>query len=238
MSFVDASAGRVLINQRHLSGSISGWEFTASRNYSTVTSILDLGYRSIPGQATGGFSLSGMFNSATGDIDATISAAAGVDNGLVSTICPTGLTIGQPALISVLDLEDYKITSAVGNAVNIAVTGSPDDGTDIGVLLHALSAETADGSATGVDNAAGTTNGGVGTVHATAYAGLTSAIITIDHSTDNSSWSTLLTFTTLTSIGYERKLVAAGTIVNRYLRATVDVTGAGSITYAVAFARR
>lgn len=238
MSFVDTSQSRVLINTNHLSGSISGWEFTASRTLSKVTSILDTGDRWQPSITQGAIGLAGMFNSAARDIDATITAAIGVDNGLLWTICPSGLTVGQPALIAVSELDDYKVTSAVGDAVRVAVTGMPDDGTDIGVLLHALGAETADSSSTGVDNAVSSSNGGVATLHVTAYATLTSIVVTVEHSTDNAIWATLATFTTATAITSERKLVAPGVTVNRYVRATWDVTGSGSATFAVAFARR
>lgn len=238
MTFVDTSSSRVLINSRHLSGSISGWDFTASRLMSTVTSILDAGSKAIPGIAQGGIGLTGMFNSAAGDIDATIAAAVGVDNGLLWTILPSGLTLGQPALICQSELEDYKITSAVGNAVMVSVQGMPDDGTDIGVLLHALSAETADGQASSVDNTASTANGGVASLHVTAYSGLTSVAFTVEHSSDNSSFSTLGSFTSVTAIGSERILVSPGTTVNRYVRAAFDVTGIGSVTFAMAFARR
>jgi len=238
VAFVDSSASRVLINSRHLSGSISGWEFAASRSMSQVTSILDTGQRFIPGIAQGAIGCTGMFNSAAGDIDATISAAVGVDNGLLWTILPNGLTIGQPALLCRSELEDYKVTSAVGNAVAVGVQGMPDDGTDIGVLLHALTAETVDVNAASVDNTAATTNGGVATLHVTAYSGLTNVVFTVGHSSDNISFPTLATFSTVTAIGSERILVATGTTVNRYLRAQVDVTGAGSVTFAMAFARR
>ena len=238
MAFVDTSASRVLINQRHLSASISGWEVTSSRSMSQVTSILNAGQRFVPGIALGAIGLTGMFNPAAGDLDATIIAAAGVDNGLLWTVCPSGFTLGAPALIVRSELEDYKITSAVGSAVNVAVMGMPDDGTDIGVQLHAHGAETADLSSTSVDNAAATSNGGVATLHATAYSGLTNAVIIVEHSTNNSVWATLATFTTVTAVTSERLLVAAGTTVNRYLRSSVDVTGTGSVTYAVAFARR
>lgn len=238
MAFVDSSATRVLINARHLSGSINGWEATASRTMSPVTSILDTGQKFIPGLLVGGIGLTGMFNSAAGDIDATITAAIGVDNGLLWTVLPNGLTLGQPAIICRSELEDYKVTSAVGSAVMVSVQGLPDDGVDLGVLLHALSAETADGQATSVDNAALSSNGGVASLHVSAYSGLTSVAFTVEHSSDNSSWATLGTFASVTAIGSERILVAAGTTVNRYTRCAFDVTGTGSVTFAMAFARR
>lgn len=238
MSFNDASATRVLINEKHLSGSIDGWEFTASRNLSQVTTILDTGTKWIPSVRVGGVSLTGLFNSAAGDINEEIGGSIGVDNALIWSIFPTGLTLGQPALIVVSELDEYKVTSKVGAAVSLSVTGTPDDGAEIGVQLHALGAETADTDSTSVDNTAGTANGGAGNLHVTAFSGLTSAVVKVQHSSNNSTWADLATFTTVTSTTAERVAVATGTTVNRYLRSSVDVTGTGSVTFALSFARR
>jgi len=49
-----------------------------------------------------------------------------------------------------------------------------------------------------------------------------------------------VTFATVatTVLTAERVLVAAGTTVNRYLRATSTTSGTGAVVYTVAFARR
>ena len=46
-----------------------------------------------------------------------------------------------------------------------------------GVSLHDLEAETADENGTSVDNAALTSNGGLGVLHVTAFSGLTTATV-------------------------------------------------------------
>ena len=60
----------------------------------------------------------------------------------------------------------------------------------------------------------------------------------IQHSTDNSSWADLATFTTVTAVTSQQVVVAAATTVNRYTRALATITGVGTMTYAVTFARR
>jgi hypothetical protein len=226
----------VLVNERHLSAYINGWTYTGERTLSTVTSILDTGARFIPSIHSGGLNVTGMFDSTTGAIHDEVSSANGVDDGLLWTILPSGLTIGQPALMCVSELKDYKVTSKVGEAVAVSIDVQPDDGTDIGVQLHALGAETVDTNSTSVDNAAGTTNGGVAHLHVTAFSGLTTATIKVQHSTDNSAWSDLIALTAVTAITSQRSTVT-GT-VNRYVRSFLDVTGTGSITFALSFARR
>lgn len=236
MSFIDASAGRVLVNERHPSAYIDSWMFTASRQMATVTTIVDTGARFIPSVRASGIGCTGLYDSTSGSLYDEVSSTIGVDNGLVWTICPNGFTLGQPALMCVSDLSDFKVTSKVGSAVALSVDAKPDDGADIGVQLHAHGAETVDLNSTSVDNAALTSNGGVANLHVTAYSGLTNAVIKVQHSTDNSSWSDLITFTTVTTVTSQRS-TASGT-VNRYVRSFLDVTGSGSITFALAFARR
>ena len=85
----------------------------------------------------------------------------------------------------------------------------------------------------------GTANGGVAHLHVSAFSGLTSDVITIEHSVNGStSWATLVTFATITGVTSERVVVAPGTSVRQYLRVVDDVTGTGSITRFVAFSRR
>jgi hypothetical protein len=110
---------------------------------------------------------------------------------------------------------------------------------DVGVSLDDFTAITIDGNGTARDGGAATANGGVAHLHVTAFSGLTNNIVTIEHSVDGStSWATLVTFATYTGLTSERVVVAAGTTVRRYLRVVDNVTGTGSTTRAVCFARR
>jgi len=58
----------------------------------------------------------------------------------------------------------------------------------------------------------------------------------VQHSTDNSSWSDLCTFTAVSVVGSEI-LTGTGT-VNRYVRYIISAFTGTSVTFAVAFARR
>lgn len=87
-----------------------------------------------------------------------------------------------------------------------------------------------------------TSNGGVGYLQITqiALGGHDAASITVRHSADNVTFADLAVFTAATAIGAERKAVAAGTTVNRYMAVALDFTGAGTdptCTFFVGFAR-
>jgi hypothetical protein len=113
------------------------------------------------------------------------------------------------------------------------VSGAQEDG----VILQELEAKTADWDtdSESVDNTALTSNGGSGYLQVTAYSGFTNVVVKIRHSADDSTYADLLTFTTVTAIGAERKTVS-GT-VNRHLLVTGTKTGSGSITLMAGFAR-
>jgi hypothetical protein len=238
MAFGHGKDSRVLVNELHASGNVQSWAATAGRELADVTVILDGGYRWLPGLKMGRLSLVGLFDTAAATLHTETTAALGVDNGLLATVLPSGGAIGQPAFIAVSDVEGYSLESTVTEAVKLTVEAQPDDGVEWGVSLHDLGAETADADAASVDNAASSANGGVASLHVTAYSGLTNAVLKVQHSTNNSVWADLATFTTVTAVTSERVVVALGTTVNRYLRCTTDVTGTGSVTFAMAFARR
>lgn len=130
------------------------------------------------------------------------------------------------------------VGDTLGDVATIAVSVQPDGPIDWGVVIAAEGAITIDTDGTSVDNGAATSNGGVVHLHVTAFSGLTSDSVIVEHSTDNVAWVTLDTFTSVTAVTSERRTIAAGTTVRRYMRIRDDVTGTGSITRMVAFARR
>jgi len=129
--------------------------------------------------------------------------------------------------------------SSVGDMVTANVSIQPDGPVDWGQVIAAEAAVTEDGNGAAVDGGAASANGGVAHIHSTAFAGLTSNAVRIEHSVNGStSWDTLASFTTITGVGSERVVVAPGTAVRRHLRVVDDVTGTGSHTRFVSFARR
>lgn len=87
---------------------------------------------------------------------------------------------------------------------------------------------------TTVDDGAGTSLGAQAYLQVTGFSG-TSVHVLVEHSTDNSSWSTLIDFGAQSAIGALRS-TAAGT-VNRYVRATTATGTFSSITFNVVLVR-
>lgn len=238
MAFVHSKSSRVLMNERHLSGAISGYSVSHQRANSEATSLLDEGAKFIPGLLNGSLTVNGMFESGAANIDATVRATIGVNDGLLVTVLPDGFTIGKPAFFCVAETTGYTVDAAVADTVTIAVEGQPENGVDWGVSQHAHGSETATGNSASVDNSASSAGGGVAVLHVTAASGTTPTLdVKIQHSADDSVWADLITFTQATAATSERKTVT-GT-VNRYTREVHTLGGTSpSFTYAVAFARR
>lgn len=156
---------------------------------------------------------------------------------------PQGFALGARIVEVYSEAIKFQVQTVIDDLQKIMTDAEARaNAADLGVSLHALSAETTfPYSGTSVDNAAATTNGGVGTVSVSAIAGSSkNAVYKIQHSTNDSTWVDLVTFTAITSANsFQRTEVAAGTTVNRYLRITITDGGTTtSVTGLVAFCRR
>lgn len=148
-----------------------------------------------------------------------------------------GNTIGQPfsGVLGGLKTK-YDVLVNIGALTKANAAYSIQGEIDDGVILQTHTQQTIDWTTTGVDNLASSASGGVGYLQVSQFAGITGFIGLIEHSTNNSVWSTLVTFTNVTSAPTAQRIAVAGT-VNRYLRFNGDVTGTGTITAFAGFSR-
>lgn len=156
------------------------------------------------------------------------------------TIGYAGLALGSPVETAALLESKYDITSPADKVAKIDAEGEVTGPLTFGVSLHNLVAETATNSGSSYqDILAATTNGGWGQLHVTSLTGTTPSVtVTLQHSADNSTWVTLVSFAAATTAGAQRIQVAAGTTVNAYLRAIWAITGTSpSIVFTTSFAR-
>jgi hypothetical protein len=124
--------------------------------------------------------------------------------------------------------------------VSISAEFEVDGGVDDGVILHTGAETTSTVNSTSVDNGASSTNGAVANLHVVANTRTASSTYKVQHSSDNSTWVDLITFTAVagTTKAKESKAVTTNP-VNRYLRAQATLGGTtNSATYTIAIARR
>lgn len=149
--------------------------------------------------------------------------------------------VGDPAyLMSSIQLSDLAgwdgRAAAIGpmDFLPDAAQYSNDIDNPFGVVLQAETSLSATTTNSSHDNAASSANGWHANIHVTATSSGNFAFV-IEHSSNDSAWSTLGTFTTTGgSVGSEQ-LSGTGT-VNRYTR-VVSTRTAGTVTAVVTFAR-
>lgn len=241
MGFQSAQKARALVGTLNLSGYAKSVSVTWNQDALDVTTLVDTAKAFIVGQDTATAAISLLYDTDTtagGEYD-FIQGTWKTTQPQPLTYAPAGLTTGSPALLmSALETTTGGNVSASGLPM-MDVSAQVDGPTDMGTVLEDLTAITATGNGTARDLTAASTNGGVAHLHVTAFSGLTSNTVTIEHSVDGStSWATLATFTAATGITSQRVVVAAGTSVRRFLRVVDTVVGTGSNTRSVSFARR
>lgn len=242
MSFVLGAASRLFVNKKAVSTTVAGYTATHSRAYGEVTTMGGTvgGTNFVPGLMSGTLALRGPQDSVGQGLAAEIEAAKGVDNSFLATLCPDGTALGAFAMSILGDAADHEIAASVSDAVGFTFGATADESVDMGFLAHAYQAETATGNGTSVDRGVASANGGVAVLHMPVYSGFTSVTVKLQDSADNTTFADLAgaTFTAATAIQAERKFLAAGTAIRRYVRTVTTVVGTGSATFLVALAPR
>jgi hypothetical protein len=241
VSFVLGAASRLFVNKKAVTSTVAGYTASHSRAYSDVTVMSTLGgINYVPGLMSGTLALRGPQDSVGQGLAAEIEAAKGVDNSFLSTLCPDGTALGAFAITVLGDASDHEIAASVADAVGFTFTAAADESVDMGFLAHAYQAETATGNGAAVDRGVATANGGVAVLHMPVFTGFTSVTVKLQDSADNATFADLAgaTFTAATAIQAERKFLAAGSAIRRYVRTVTTVVGTGSATFLVALAPR
>ena len=240
MAFVPGFNSRVLVGPLAYSTYARGFSIDSSTNMLDVTTLASAGAMAyIPGQTDATVSLDLLLDASGAATDQFVHLNTWAGTPAVETLALNGTATGSSVWLLKANQSQASVMSAVADVVTVAVTIQADGGVDYGVSVEDLTAITTTTSGTARDGAAASTNGGVAHLHATAFSGLTSDVVTIEHSVNGStSWATLVTFATVSGVTAERVVVAPGTAVRQFLRVVDTVTGVGSCTRQVSFARR
>lgn len=234
MSYVPGYKARLLVGDFHLAAYAKKITFPWAAEMLDSTVFTTAPAKTfILGQDTSSVSVEGLYDVAEHTDNAAWKATA----AQAVTIAPSGLSVGSELwMVSALESE-LTLGSPVGDIAGFKLTAQTDGASDYGVSLADLAALTVNTTGTAVNGLASSANGGVGHLHVTAFAGFTNIVGTIQDSADGSTgWATILTFTTATGVTGER-LAISGT-VRQYTRSVITVTGSGSVTCQVGFARR
>ena len=237
-TFRHGKATRVLIHATDMSEFLNEVTATVEIETAETTTFTADDKTYITGLGDGTMSLSGLFDSTAGAIDPVLRGRIGVEQMPV-TVYPSGLALGNPAIVSGGEITSYETTSPVADVVSVSVEVQSSGGLHHGNGLLALLNTAASVNGTSVDQSASTSSGVIANMHVTANTRDASSTIKVQHSQDNITFTDLATFTGVaasTTVG--ESITAAGNVL-RYLRAQVVPGGSsGSITVNVAAARR
>jgi len=237
------------LHGRNTSLLLGAYDLAADFDNGTITKNIDLpetqGFgeswkaRAVAGNRDDSASVEGFHNAAANANFDRIRAEAAAESGVVLSVGYNGFAIGSLVDFGALAVDKLTLPGDPTSVTRTTLSAKYDNGCFLGVSLHAVTAETATADATAVDETASTANGGVAALHITSVSGSGSITVKVMHSTDNVSFTDLGSFTAATAIGSQIISIAAGTTVNRYVRASVTAfSGFTSVTFQVSFMRR
>ena len=178
--------------------------------------------------------MSGFFDPATGASEPALSGLFISSSSKAVSVFWDSDAIGSPGICGSSWEGSYEDAATVDGMITMAGNLTFSGQVDRCVSLHALGAETMTGAFASVNNGASSSNGAVANLHVTAF-GSGTGTVKVQHSTDNSTWVDLITFTNFTGTTSETKTVT-GTVY-QYVRANLTAAGTTQ-TFAVAFGRR
>jgi hypothetical protein len=199
------------------------------------TDITQSAHSRLPGLRDGHMALTSYHDPASAQSHAAFSPLPRTD--VIMTYL-RGQAIGNPAACLNAKQANYDPTRAATGELTFKVQGDGNSfGLEWGLQLTAgLRTDTSAANGTSLDNGAGTSYGAQAYLQATSLTG-TDVTVTIQHSTDNSTWTTLVAFTEIVTANSnlppsaQRASVSNSTTVNRYLRA-ITTTSAGFTSFA------
>ena len=236
---INANNTTILYDNFALAAYLRSVGLTTSTAMIDGTTLADTSMVNYPGLNSTSFTMSGLFDTATGagSLLDDITSRLGSSTAVAATVSPNGFAAGNSVWMLPALTVDYQVSSTVADLVPFTLNLGAGAAAGLGTCLTALAAQTATGNGTSQDNTTSTSSGAVAHLHITAVSGSTpSMTVTIQHSTNNSTWSTLATFSAATAVG-SQTLQVSGT-VNRYVRASFTISGTSpSFTTLVALAR-
>lgn len=155
-------------------------------------------------------------------------------------------TLANPTVVTTLSQVGIPIPHRLTTGDKVLFSGSNSTPSINGVQTVTVISPTTfsvpvnvtTGGTTGTFLKVNSNAGGVGYLQVTAYSGFTATVAKIVHSADDTTYAALVTFADLAAVytPSKQRVTAAGN-VDRYLSSNIDVTGAGSVTLFMGFAR-
>ena len=247
-TFIHGKSTGVFIDTYDLSAYFNSADYSSSNDTAETTSFSSSAKSYITGLNDATLSLSGLFEQNADGTDVVLSTILGSATTPIVTVALATGTIGNRGYLGRAHETSYSISSPVADVTSVSAdfnasseANSTTYGLRSGVMLTtgASILYSALAALSSVDNTTSSLVGAMSTLHVTANT-ITGGTTTIkvQHSTDNSVWVDLITFTAVAASTTAKQLSSVTGTVNRYVRVLPTTAGsAGSITFNVGFAR-
>jgi len=208
---------RVYFNGHRISPYLNSLELGRSYETAEVSTMESIGKKYVATKSDATFSLEGWWE------DTVDTIFEGVFDGTEANISfyPNGSTKGNVGKLAKVIQTEYSASTEQSGAVGLSVSTQGTELCKSIVSLVQESTYTSTVSTPSLDGTASSADGGYAVIHVTDVTGTFDVIV--EDSADDSSWSTLASFTSITAIGSEI-LTIAGTI-DRYTRITISTAG-------------
>lgn len=187
---------------------------------------------SLPGMQEGSLKVKGLAVMDKGQLNWQLNQWFGRKSPVNAWFCLEGMEPLQPITMQPSSIIDASITAKLKDAVDFSLEldarGAYDDGV---ILLSPQNLLTGSSGAGPVDMNAGfgdaTTTGATAQMHVWAIDGGTSptVTVTIQHSADGTTWTPLISFSAMSTIGSQRVVLPSTTTVNTQVKATWTTSG-------------
>jgi hypothetical protein len=221
MSFYHGKAAEIYLNGNQMSTYLDTIGVPQSADTVEVTTFGDTAKNYVMGLKTATLQAEGFGANSTSEVDGFL------DDALSTT---ENIWVWYPATESAgtkgYGMKGYatsrEVKGSVTGAVRLAVACQSNYGAESLKCVRAAAAATASSSGAALDNIAKSTNGGAGYLFVQATTTSDAAIV-IDHSSDGSSWETVVTFDAA-PLGASAQRVAVTGEIRRYVKASCTLT--------------
>lgn len=232
MSFYHGRNAKIYVNGHSMSSYLDTISVPVNADTVEVTTFADTAKQFVMGLKSATLTGEGFSAGSTSEVDQFLDDALSTNEN-VWTWYPSGESSGKPGRAFKGYGTEYSIKGSVSGAVRVATACQSNVGCEPVLCIRAVATATASSSGASFDNTSKSTNGGAGYLQVTATATSDAAIV-IDHSSDGSSWETVVTFDTAPAGASAQRVAITGEI-RRYVKASCTLTT--NCTFGVALNR-
>lgn len=232
MSFYHGKCAKVYVNGNSLTSYLDTISVPTNADTVEVTTFNDTAKQFVMGLKSATLTGEGFGAGSTAEVDQFLQDALSTTEN-VWLWYPATESAGKPGKALKGYGTEFSIKGSISGAVRVATACQSNVGCEPVTCIKAMATATASSSGAAFDNSAKSTNGGAGYLQVSAT-NTSDAAITIEHSSDGSSWATLLSFDIAPTGASAQRIVVTGE-VRRYVKASCTLTT--NCTFGVALNR-